>query len=97
MKRLAVCLGLALAIWAAYYNALGNGFVFDDYLLVVDNGLVRTHASVSQLLSKPLSLGYRPLRTLSYLVDFRLAGMQPWAFHASNLFYHWVTSCLVFL
>ena len=33
MKRLVVCVSLAMAIGGAYYNALGNGFVFDDYLL----------------------------------------------------------------
>lgn len=97
MKRLVVCLGLALAIGGAYYNALGNSFVFDDYLLIVDNPLVRSTTPVSRFLLTPLSLGYRPLRTLSYVVDFRLAGMQPWVFHVSNLFYHWITSCLVFL
>jgi protein O-mannosyl-transferase len=97
MKRLFACLGLAAAIGGAYYNALGNGFVFDDYLLVVDNPLIRTSRSLWTLLSHPLSLGYRPLRTLSYILDYRLGGMQPWGFHFGNLLYHWVTACFVFL
>ena len=37
MKKLLFCLALAGAIGVAYYNALGNDFVFDDYLLVVDS------------------------------------------------------------
>lgn len=97
MRRLFVCLGLAVAIGGAYYNALGNGFVFDDYLLVVDNPLVRTSRSLWMLLSNPLSLGYRPLRTFSYILDYRLGGMQPWVFHATNVLYHWITACVVFL
>jgi hypothetical protein len=97
VTRFLVCLGLAAAIGGAYYNALGNGFVFDDYLLVVDNPLIRTSRSLWTLLSHPLSLGYRPLRTLSYILDYRLGGMQPWGFHLSNLLYHWGTACLVFL
>lgn len=97
MTRLLVCLSLGLAIGGAYYNAVGNGFVFDDYLLVVDNPLVRTSRSLWMLLSNPLSLGYRPLRTFSYILDYRLGGMQPWGFHLSNLLYHWGTACLVFL
>ncbi len=97
MKRLVVCVSLAIAIGGAYYNALGNGFVFDDYLLVVDRPVVRTSLSLWAVLSDPLSLGYRPLRTFSYLLDYRIGGMQPWVFHLSNLLYHWVTACLVFL
>jgi hypothetical protein len=97
MKRLVICVSLAIAIGGAYYNALGNGFVFDDYLLVVDNPLIRTSRSLWTLLSNPLSLGYRPLRTLSYIIDYRIGGMQPWVFHLSNLLYHWITACVVFL
>ena len=97
MKRLVVCVSLAIAIGGAYYNALGNGFVFDDYLLVVDNPLIRTSRSLWTLLSNPLSLGYRPLRTFSYIIDYRIGGMQPWVFHLSNLLYHWITACVVFL
>ena len=97
MKRLVVCVSLAIAIGGAYYNALGNGFVFDDYLLVVDNSLIRTSRPLWTLLSNPLSLGYRPLRTFSYILDYRIGGMQPWVFHLSNLLYHWITACFVFL
>ena len=42
MKKLLVCLVLAGAIGAAYYSALGNDFVFDDYLLVVESPVVRS-------------------------------------------------------
>ncbi|NOT53065.1 MAG: tetratricopeptide repeat protein [Deltaproteobacteria bacterium] len=95
MKRLIVCVGLAIAIGGAYYNALGNGFVFDDYLLVVDKPAIRTSSSIWTVLSNPLSLGYRPLRTLTYLFDYRIGGMQPWIFHLNNVLYHWITACLV--
>lgn len=97
MKRLVVFLSLAVAIGGAYYNAVGNGFVFDDYLLVVDKSVIRTPHPLWTLLSDPLSLGYRPLRTFSYIVDYRIGGMQPWVFHLSNILYHWITACFVFL
>ena len=44
----------------------------------------------------PTSLGYRPFRNLSYIVDVRVGGMQPWVLHLSNLFYHWLSACFVF-
>src|SRR5512144_1345773 len=97
MKKLLVCLVLAGAIAAAYYNALGNDFVFDDYLLVVENPLIRNAPPITQFLSSPLSFGYRPFRNLSYIIDIQLGGMHPWVLHLNNLIYHWVAACLVFL
>jgi len=97
MKKLAVCLLLAVAIGSVYYNALSNGFVFDDYLLVVERAALPQVASQPALGFSPKVVGYRPLRTLSYVLDYRLGGLDPWIFHLSNLVYHWLTACLVFL
>lgn len=97
MKRLLVCLALAGAIGVAYYNALRNDFVFDDYLLVVESPLIRSPRPLSQFLLSPTSFGYRPFRNLSYMIDMRLGGMQPWVFHLSNVMYHWLCACFVFL
>ncbi|MGH7965005.1 MAG: hypothetical protein ACRERD_24850, partial [Candidatus Binatia bacterium] len=98
MAKLAACLLLAAAIGVTYYNALGNGFVFDDYLVVVNQPAIPAIASDPAQAFSPAVLGrHRPLRTLSYVLDYRLGGMQPWVFHLSNVVYHWITSCLVFL
>jgi len=96
MQKLAVCLLLAVAIGGVYYNALSNGFVFDDYLLVVERAAIPQVASDPLLAFSPTVVGYRPLRTLSYVLDYRLGGPQPWIFHLNNLIYHWITACLVF-
>ena len=97
MKKLLVCLVLAGAIGVAYYSALGNDFVFDDYLLVVESPVVRSSQPLAHFLASPTSLGYRPFRNLSYLLDVRAGGMQPWVFRLSNLLYHWLAACFVFL
>src|SRR5215510_12367066 len=96
MRKLVVVLLLAVAIGGVYYNALSNGFVFDDYLLVVEHAAIPRVASDPLLALSPSVVGYRPLRTLSYVLDYRIGGMQPWIFHLINLVYHWVTACLVF-
>ncbi len=96
MKKLAVCFFLAVAIGGVYYNALSNGFVFDDYLLVVNRSALPQVVSEPLLAFSPTALGYRPLRTLSYVLDYRLGGMHPWVFHLNNLIYHWIAACLVF-
>lgn len=97
MRKFAVCVALAAVIGIAYYNALGNGFVFDDYLLVVEHPAIPKVAADPELALSPSVVGYRPLRTLSYVIDYRLGGLQPWIFHLSNVVYHWLTACLVFL
>lgn len=97
MKQLVVFLLLAGAVSGVYYNAVGNGFVFDDYLLVVNHAAIPLVASDPTLAFSPKVLGYRPLRTLSYALDYQIGGMQPWMFHLGNIFYHWIAACLVFL
>ena len=96
MKKLLVCLVLAAAIGVLIISALGNEFVFDDYLLVVESPVVRSSQPLAHFLASPTSLGYRPFRNLSYIVDVRVGGMQPWVFRLSNLFYHWLSACFVF-
>lgn len=97
LQKLLVCGVLAGAIAVVYANALDNDFVFDDYLLVVERPQLRSDQSLWHFFLSPFSFGYRPFRTFSYLLDVRMGGMRPRMFHVSNLVYHWVCSCLVFL
>lgn len=96
LKRLGVCCLLGVVIGYAYYNALSGSFVFDDYLIVVSNPVLPKVIAKPWLAIFPGALGYRPFRTLSYVLDFQLGGMNPWIFHFNNLLYHWITACLVF-
>lgn len=82
---------LVLVVGLTYANAIQNGFVFDDVLLIVDQPNVR--APIGEILERP---SYRPLRTLSYRLDYAIGGMEPWIFHLSNVVYHGVAVLLVF-
>ena len=99
MKLAVAFLLLGACVFAAYYNALDNEFVFDDFSIVLDYGPVTL---APQDWPKIFGLAggeaqYRPLRTLSYAVDFQLGGLDPFVFHLSNLVYHWLASFLAFL
>jgi hypothetical protein len=85
---------------AVYAVALGNGFAFDD--VVVIPGDVRvTGGQLGALLARPywndqaLSL-YRPLTSLSFGLDWSISnGSAAW-FHFTNILWHALASMLAF-
>jgi hypothetical protein len=72
---------LALLIYA---NALSNGFVFDDIPLIQDNQQIRSLRHMAEIFGRQ---GYRPVRTLTYALDYRLFGFQPFYFHLTNVLF----------
>ena len=93
---------LGFCIAATYGSVVGHDFVFDDFPLLVQDPAVPAVANDPSIMFEPGVLGYRPVRTLSYAVDFAIAQalgfpIGPPVFHISNLIYHWMTACAVFL
>ena len=76
----------------AYVNALANGLVWDDPI-VLERQLL-AFRSVHDLIFTPRNIPqyspdyYRPLTTLSYLVDRAIGGSSPFLFHFSVVLYH---------
>src|SRR2546427_452759 len=89
-RRVPLAALLVAAVAIAFGNALQNEFVYDDRLLIVDNPAVRAPLTDLHALAF-----YRPLRTLSYRVDYAVGGLDPRIFHAMNLVYHAATTVLV--
>ncbi|HVH07444.1 MAG TPA: tetratricopeptide repeat protein [Myxococcota bacterium] len=91
-RRLLADAALVLLVLASYAPSLDGDFVFDDRLLVVENEMVAEPPWNLTALFEPSvggRINYRPLRTLSYRIDYQLAGgLEPAVFHASNLVYH---------
>jgi len=94
--------GIAVALLAAgaYANALANGLVWDDPI-VLDRQL-RAFRTLTDLIVTPRNIPqyspdyYRPLTTLSYLIDRAVGGTGPVMFHLSVVLFHVVTTYLVF-
>ena len=40
---------------------------------------------------------YRPIISLSYMIDYAVWGLKPWGFHLSNIIFHTVSCILVYL
>ena len=87
-RRVAVI--LAACVLAAYANALGGPFQFDDYNVIVHNSAVHSLSAWWQ--SMP---GIRPLLKLSYAANW-IAGGDAAGFHAVNVVLHGLNALLVF-
>jgi tetratricopeptide (TPR) repeat protein len=88
--QLLVGVSLVVVVFLVFANSVGNEFVFDDIYLITTNKQI-------QSLNLPLLLSsYRPIRDISYAVDFALWGEQPFGYHLSSILIHAVNVLLVF-
>jgi Flp pilus assembly protein TadD len=97
----------------SYANSVHNQFVFDDVYLIATNPHIKGIQKIPNLLGYGKRMVfYRPVRTITYALDYSLnenvwhffgnykgreKGLNPFGYHISNIFYHLVTSLLVFL
>ncbi|MFI5396038.1 MAG: hypothetical protein ACHQ9S_10935 [Candidatus Binatia bacterium] len=92
--------GVVLLAAAVYANALANGLVWDDPIVLTRQLLA--FRSLHDLIFLPRDIPqfspdyYRPLTILSYLIDRAIAGTSPLMFHLSVVVYHVITTYLVF-
>ncbi|MCZ6631954.1 MAG: DUF1736 domain-containing protein [bacterium] len=98
-------LGVVLGASLVYLNTLGNGFVYDDHYVVVQNQLVKTLDPLeiftreywSGFTSQQAGTYYRPLTILSFATDYAIWGPDPFGFHLTNLLLHALASGLFYL
>lgn len=84
--------------WITYYNTLNNGFVFDDLPLIQDNKTLPSLKNVNNIFSViTQKRGYRPIRALSYAIDYHFSELNPLSYHISNIAYHTINTFLVYL
>ncbi len=92
----------ALAAALLYAPTVRFGFVWDDEYFVVNNPAIRSWNQVGRYFTDVTAYAggvwapmFRPLRNISYLVDFTIAGMSPAWFHAHNVLLHALNAALV--
>ncbi|HEY6007744.1 MAG TPA: hypothetical protein VIU40_05425, partial [Geobacteraceae bacterium] len=74
-----------LLVAAVYGNTLANGFVWDDYPLILASDTYRSIDLVRFFTTAANGLEYLPLRDLSLALDYALWGTDPRGFHLTNL------------
>lgn len=90
---------LALIPLCLYIKSLFFDFSpMDDQWMIVKNADVLSKwKNLSVFFTNPLSgLYYRPLFSLSLMLDFYIGGVSPYIYHFSNLIYHLISVILVY-
>ena len=91
-------LGFAVFCWS-----LKNDFVYDDISFIVKNEIIKKLSNTILFFTSKFSVSpggqhhvYRPLRTLSFALDFSLWGLKPWGYRLTNILLHIFTSITLF-
>src|SRR6266403_741310 len=94
---------IALAVLAVYSTALGFNFIgFDDtdilkhrYFIIGDLSKIKLAFTTDAFLGTNGTF-YRPLQTVSFMLDALVAGPKPFIYHLTNLLLHIASSLCVF-
>jgi len=97
---------VAVIAFAVYANTLGGDFVWDDRPLILGDYMIKSFDHLRHLFTNDfffrnendLAYGYyRPLTTLSYVVDYALHADRPFGYHLTNGLLHAICSGLAVL
>ncbi len=105
-----IALGLIVFLASvSYANALRGGFVWDDWNLIAGNSHIKSWGNLGRKLTsdffqrsldKPADQKagyYRPIITLTYMLDYSLSGQNPLGYHITNLIWHIACGIIIYL
>ncbi len=100
MRERLLAISLLLILTAAALSpVLFDGFTnWDDQIMITQNTKITSLSpdNLKLFFTAPHERLYHPLVLLSYAVDYKIAGMNPFIFHLTNLILHLLTTVLVF-
>lgn len=93
--------GILLAAFLAFGLTLKGGFLWDDHRMIEQNPRLELTADnlASAFKGDPFAQGlnyYRPLQTVSNMLDFAAWGYRPFGYHLTNFAFHAATALLFF-
>ncbi|MDD4979993.1 MAG: tetratricopeptide repeat protein [Candidatus Omnitrophica bacterium] len=78
-----------------YSNSLSKKFIWDDEFLVKDNTYIRNLVNIKEIFTKDIGAGaeniyysYRPVQTLTYMLDYSLWKLNLKGYHFTNIVLH---------
>jgi tetratricopeptide (TPR) repeat protein len=95
----AVLLAILAIVFVSYLPALRNGFVFwDDDAHLYENVTVRSLDAehIGDIFRSTVNKIYIPLTVLSFAVEYRFFGYDPFIYHLDNLLLHLAVTALIF-
>jgi Tfp pilus assembly protein PilF len=97
---LGIVLALAVLTAAVYFRTLHNGFIsYDDYDYITSNPLVRqglTWHGIAQALTSIDQANWFPMEWISLMATSQFFGLNPAAYHLTNLVLHLANVLLLF-
>lgn len=94
-------LPIVLAItFICFFPSLQNKFTnLDDTQYLVENPVVKDFNSenLKTIFSEQFVGNYQPLTMLSYMIEYKLFGLNPFGYHLMNLLFHFLGTLFVFL
>ena len=104
MRRpVTVMLGLALVVAVAHGGAIRDGFLYDDFQLIVDNPAVQRHdwgmiwTSAAAGSADVAGRKFRPITLSTYAVDHLVGGGRAAVYHATQVAWHGLVVLLAYL
>jgi len=82
---------LTAAAFGLYASTFGDAWVYDDFPIIVNNPDIR---SLHNFFAD--SYPGRPLRELTYLIDYALFGLKPAGWHIQSILWHGLNATLLF-
>ena len=96
------CAVLALLGFLVHLPSLQGQLIWDDQYLAHDNPFIKSPLLILEsfrhhLFLDSFSAHYRPVQTISYIVDYLLWNTDPYGYHLSNILWHVASGILLFL
>jgi hypothetical protein len=92
---------LALVGLVVHFPALQGELIWDDSFLARDNPFIKSPVLIFEafrhhLLLDSLSMHYRPVQNLSYMIDYFIWNTDTYGYHLSNVLWHVGSGLLLF-
>jgi len=95
---------IAIAGFIVYYNSIIKGiFIWDDNFLVINNPVIKDFSHIKDIFTTHLFYGgkaysnfYRPLQSLSFMIDYHFWKFNPFGYHLINVITHILNSVMAY-